>query len=47
MLIQQRCDYLDMYSSHTNELGVRKEIHLSGDDDMCIVDTDSTIQQDE
>ena len=38
-----------MYSSLTNELGVRKEsemgwILLSGDENMCIVDTDSKIE---
>ena len=41
-----------MYSDLTNELGVRKEsemglILLSGDENMCIVDTDSKIQEEE
>ena len=39
-----------MYSGLTNELGVRKEseiglIHLSGDGNMCIADTDSKLQE--
>ena len=41
-----------MYSGLTNELGVRKESEmglnlLSGDENMCIVDTDSKIQEEE
>ena len=41
-----------MYSGLTNELGVRKEsemglVLLSGDENMCIVDTDSKIQEEE
>ena len=41
-----------MYSGLTNELGVQKEsemglILLSGDENMCIVDTDSKIQEEE
>ena len=41
-----------MYSGLTNELGVRQEsemglILLSGDWNMCIVDTDSKIQEEE
>ena len=48
---RRRCNYFDsMYSGLTNELGVRKEsemglILLSGDENMCIVDTDSKIQE--
>ena len=39
-----------MYRSLTNELGARKEsemgwILLSGDENMCIVDTDSKIEE--
>ena len=50
---QRRCDYFDVqYSGLTNELGVRKEsemglILLSGDENMCIVDTDSKLQEEE
>ena len=41
-----------MYSGLSNELGVQKEseiglILLSGDENMCIVDTDSKIQKEE
>ena len=43
---------ISMYSGLTNELDVRKEsemglILLSGDENMCIVDTDSKIQVEE
>ena len=40
-----------MYSNLTNELGVRKEskvgLIISGNDNMCIVDTDTKIQEEE
>ena len=46
------CVIISMYSGLTNELGVRKEsemglILLSGDENMCKVDTDSRIQEGE
>ena len=42
---------MEVYSGLTNELGVRKEgemgLILFGDENLCIVDTDSKIEEEE